>query len=49
MGLTFQLADTVYRDFTVYNGAPIRLRHIMRVDTVTGIEQIGISFTPMTK
>lgn len=45
-GVSLQLADTVSRNFSLLNGRPMQLRHIMRVDTLHEIEQIGISFTP---
>lgn len=43
-GLSFAKVDTLYTDFLLTNGAPLRLRHIMRPDNVTGIEQVGLIF-----
>ncbi|MDE6145002.1 MAG: gliding motility lipoprotein GldH [Muribaculaceae bacterium] len=44
LGTTFQKADTVRTDFRLIPGAPIRLRHIMRVERVPELEQVGIIF-----
>lgn len=44
LGPSFQKADTVSSDFRLISGAPIRLRHIMRADMISGIEQVGIIF-----
>lgn len=44
LGTSFQAMDTVATDFQLISGAPIRVRHIMRPDRVTAIEQIGIIF-----
>lgn len=44
LGTSFQRAVTVNPRFTVTDSAHIRLRHVMRVDPVPEIEQIGIIF-----
>jgi len=44
LGTSFQKVDTVYADFVMTDGAPLRLRHVMRPDTVIGIEQVGFIF-----
>ncbi|MDE6315874.1 MAG: gliding motility lipoprotein GldH [Muribaculaceae bacterium] len=44
LGTSFQRAVTVNPHFTVCDSAHIRLRHVMRVDPVPEIEQIGIIF-----
>lgn len=44
IGVSFQLSDTVAHNVTHRSGSPVYVRHIMRVDTLAGIEQIGISF-----
>ena len=44
IGVSFQLSDTVARHVTHHAGAPVLVRHIMRADTLRGIEQIGVSF-----
>lgn len=43
-GATFEKLDTIYPDFTLTNGAPLRLRHIMRPDRVEGLEKVGFIF-----
>ncbi|MDE6513607.1 MAG: gliding motility lipoprotein GldH [Muribaculaceae bacterium] len=45
-GATFESLDTLYSDFTLINGAPLRLRHIMRPERVEGLEKIGFIFEP---
>lgn len=45
-GASFLLTDTVARHFTLRKGAPIRVRHIMRLDTLPDIEQVGAVFIP---
>lgn len=45
LGSSFQLQEVVLPSFTMVNEAPLRLRHIMRPDSVTGIEQVGLIFT----
>lgn len=42
VGVGFQLADTVLKQAKIDLTKPIRLRHIMRADTLQGIEQMGI-------
>lgn len=48
LGASFQKTDTVYADFELANGSPLKLRHIMRPERVTGIEQTGLIFTANT-
>lgn len=43
-GTSFQLRDTVMPRFKLLRGVPMRLRHIMRPENVTGLEQVGIIF-----
>lgn len=45
-GPSRQLADTVSHAFTLRRGETLTLRHIMRMDTLPNIEQIGIVFFP---
>lgn len=45
-GPSRQLADTVSHAFTLRRGQTLTLRHIMRMDTLPNIEQIGIVFFP---
>ncbi len=42
IGVGFQRVDTLLRDIALEPGQPIYLRHIMRADTLSGIEQAGI-------
>lgn len=44
LGTSFQRAVTLPRPFTLADSSTVTVRHIMRVDTLTGIEQIGIIF-----
>ena len=46
IGVSYQRIDTIYPSISIPVGAPVTVRHIMRVDTVTGIEQIGLILTP---
>ncbi len=45
-GPSLQLTDTVAKDFMLKRGMPLKLRHIMRLDTLTNIEQVGIVYLP---
>ncbi len=45
MGLTYERTDTVLRGVELAPGDTVKLHHLMRVDTVPGIEQIGVFFT----
>lgn len=40
----FQVVDTVARGITHAAGSTVRVRHIMRVDTLTGVDLVGIEF-----
>lgn len=42
MGLTFERTDTVARALPLTPSDTLRLHHKMRLDTLTGIEQMGI-------
>lgn len=44
LGTSFQRAVTVDPQFTIRDSTRIRLRHVMRIDPVPEIEQIGIIF-----
>ena len=46
IGPSLQISDTLYRNFTIRKGMKLHLRHIMRPDTLTEIEQIGIVYLP---
>lgn len=45
VGTSYQITDTVAR-FTHANGSGVKIRHLMRCDTLRGINQIGIFFVP---
>lgn len=45
LGTSFQRTDTLSRSFTLLNGSPIRVRHVMRDDLLPEVEQVGILFT----
>lgn len=44
-GASYQFSRPFNPDVTMARGDSVSVRHIMRVDTVEGIEQIGIKFT----
>ena len=44
-GTSFQLSDTVTRHLTIDPRRPLAVRHIMRLDTLTDIELIGLTFS----
>lgn len=45
LGTSFQRRVTLNPAFTVADSARVRVRHVMRVDPVPELEQIGIIFT----
>lgn len=46
LGLSYQCADTVMRGIELRDSSRITVRHIMRVESLPNIEQIGIVFIP---
>ncbi len=46
IGPSLQTTDTLATDFTIRRGEAIKLRHIMRVDNLAEIEQVGIVYLP---
>lgn len=44
LGLSFQKVDTIVHDVTLSLPATLSLRHIMRSDKLTDVEQIGLIF-----
>ncbi|MDE7407230.1 MAG: gliding motility lipoprotein GldH [Muribaculaceae bacterium] len=44
LGTDFQMTDTLPRTISLRKGKPVRVRHIMRTDTLAEIEQVGILF-----
>ncbi len=45
LGASFQIQDTISPDMQIAKDSPITVRHIMRTDTLLGIEQVGLIFT----
>jgi gliding motility-associated lipoprotein GldH len=43
-GLSYQQNDTLVPRHRVNLGSPLHLRHVMRVDTLQNIDQIGLSY-----
>jgi gliding motility-associated lipoprotein GldH len=46
IGASFQATDTLPGSFLHRSGAKVKIRQIMRCDTLTGISQVGIFFVP---
>lgn len=46
IGASFQTTDTVGGTFLHVSGSEVKVRHIMRADTLRGVEQVGIFFVP---
>lgn len=44
-GTSFQTSDTAIADYTLRRGDTLLLRHIMRVDTVSNITQVGLTLS----
>lgn len=44
IGARFQIEDTISSSFNAIRGNRVKVRHIMRTDTLNGIEQVGIIF-----
>lgn len=42
MGVSYQMIDTVLRDVAIDLAKPVKINHIMRTDTLSGIEQAGV-------
>ena len=45
-GVSYMTVDTLPGSYYLTRGRPAQVRHVMRVDTLPGIEQIGIIFIP---
>lgn len=43
-GASYQISDTLPAVMTLTDSLSIKVRHIMRIDTVRNIEQLGVSF-----
>lgn len=46
-GASYQKASVINRASVIDVTRPVEIRHIMKVDTLHGIEQIGITVTPI--
>lgn len=46
LGVGHQKVDTLVRNIILDRGMPVTLRHVMRADTLAGIEQAGIIISP---
>ena len=46
MGLSMEKLDTVATGYPLVMCRPLRLRHIMRTDTLEGIERVGLVYIP---
>ncbi len=49
LGASFQYELPLSNDITLYKGKPISITHIMRVDQLKSIEQVGLLFTEKKK
>ena len=47
MGLSMEVLDTVPGNFPLAMHRAVRVRHIMRADTLFGIERVGIVYIPL--
>lgn len=45
-GPSLQITDTVSENFILRRGMELKLRHIMRLDTLTNIERVGLVYIP---
>lgn len=46
IGTSFQVTDTMARPMVHRSGSPLMVRHIMRRDTIRGIDRVGLFFIP---
>lgn len=46
LGLAMEVVDTLESPYTISRGGQLSLRHIMRLDTLEGIERVGVVFIP---
>ncbi len=44
--VSYNYTDTIYRNLTIVKGRSFTIKHIMRPDTVTHIERVGLIFEP---
>lgn len=45
-GAHLQMTDTIRRSVTLVSGRPVKVRHIMRADTLRSVQKIGLFFIP---
>lgn len=45
-GAHLQMADTIARRMTLVTGQSVKVRHIMRADTLRSVQRVGIFFLP---
>ena len=48
VGVSYVTTDTLPAPYGYDKSRPVKLRHIMRVDTLADIEQVGVIFLPLT-
>jgi len=48
LGAHLQMSDTVVRPVTLVSGRPVKVRHIMRADTLRDLQKVGLFFLPDT-
>lgn len=46
LGVSFQMSDTLDGAYVLADSVPLHVRHVMRVDTLPDIEQVGVIFIP---
>ena len=46
LGAAVEKTDTLYPSFTIRRKMPLKIRHIMRLDRLDGIEQAGLIYYP---
>lgn len=47
-GVSFVKTDTLPEPYRIAADKPVKVRHIMRLDTVLNIEQVGVTFIPLS-
>lgn len=47
LGPSFQIEGTASHSVAIADSSVVNVRHIMRLDTLRGIEQVGITLTPV--
>lgn len=44
IGTDFQITDTLFESITLHRPVSVKVRHIMRLDRLEDIEQVGVAF-----